>query len=278
MAPADKTESAEIQYMGVPGSTQDCLDAIFRLIQFGDVISTARILTYSNRHGFLLAINVGDLVAVKSGFTSGYGGEGPSGFSYVLQLLRTHGAEITEHDIGEDLLGRLDNSALLGSDLALIDKSPPVLPSRWYDYIRDRDWDRSANGTQWERFPPIIPYALVDPRIADLALGFWQSPDENLLKGYRRLEDVVRRRTGLSGQGQKLFAEAFNGKNARLTWAQGDEASRIGKANLFSAAYMANRNPRVHTEPSEFTGNHLAEFLLLNHLFALEADASDVPE
>ena len=34
-----------------------------------------------------VTVNVGDLIAIKSGFASGYMGEGSAGFSYVLALL-----------------------------------------------------------------------------------------------------------------------------------------------------------------------------------------------
>src|SRR5260370_32612901 len=90
-----------IEYAGAPGVTAACKDAVMRLIQYGDHITRARILSYSNEHCLLLTVNCGDLIAVKSGFASGYEGEGPSGLSFVLQLLEAHGAEIEEYDVGE---------------------------------------------------------------------------------------------------------------------------------------------------------------------------------
>lgn len=38
-----------------------------------------------------------------------------------------------------------------------------------------------------------MPYANIDSRIKDLALGFFQNPDVNLGTGYKRLEDIVGR-------------------------------------------------------------------------------------
>ena len=112
---------AGIQYHGEPGSTSDCVDAVMRLVQFNDQITKARILTSSNEHCLLLSINTGDLVAIKSGFTSGYGGEGPHGFSYVLQLLEAYDVEIEEYGVSPDLINRLDNSGLTQTDLDQID-------------------------------------------------------------------------------------------------------------------------------------------------------------
>ena len=92
-------EVAGIQYMGEPSSTQDCKDAILRLLQYGDRITRAIILSNANKHGFLLTVNVGDQVGIKSGFGSGYLGEAPREFSYILELLRVHGSEIHEFEI-----------------------------------------------------------------------------------------------------------------------------------------------------------------------------------
>ena len=99
---------AGIEYLGVAGASADCKDAVMRLLQYGDRITRARILTCSNVHCILLTVNVGDLIAVKSGFTSGYGGKGPHTFSYILQLLHAHGAGIEEYQVDHDVIERLD--------------------------------------------------------------------------------------------------------------------------------------------------------------------------
>lgn len=76
---AEKDEqSAGIEYSGIAGSSKECQDAVVRLLQFDDRITRVRILSSpENMHCLLLTINTGDLVAIKSGFASGYGGEGP---------------------------------------------------------------------------------------------------------------------------------------------------------------------------------------------------------
>ena len=58
------------------------------------------------------ADRIGDQAAVKSGFASGYGGEGPAALSYALQLLEAHGVELEEVEVSADLIERLDDSAL----------------------------------------------------------------------------------------------------------------------------------------------------------------------
>ena len=278
---ADKKRSqkhrsfAAIEYHGISGVTQECVEAVMRLIQFNDQITKARILTCSNEHCLLLTINVGDLVAIKSGFASGYGGKGPSGFSYVLQLLEAHGAKIDEYKVRRDMIYRLDSSCLTQSDLDKLELAPPIRPARWHDYIYEKDWDIEKKGQLWREFPHIIPLAIIDHRIVDLAKSFWQSPDERLLTGYRRLEDIVRNRTGLDEHGSKLFSRAFLGAEAKLVWKGLNNTEQAGRAGLFTSAYQAFRNPRAHRELEYDSQEALTEFLLLNHLYHLEQKSTE---
>ena len=115
----------------------------------------------------------------------------------------------------------------------------------------------------------------VDGRIIDLATSFWEGPDERLLIGYRRLEDIVRKRTGINEHGAKLFSQAFGGPSAKLGWKDLDGGERAGRASLFTAAFMAYRNPRAHREVEGDANDQLAEFLLLNHLYRLEKNSSE---
>ncbi len=80
-----------IEYHGIAGASLDCQEAIMRLLQCGPSLIRARIITSGNRHCLLLTNKVGDQIAVKSGFSSGYEGTGPACFSASLQLLDSHG-------------------------------------------------------------------------------------------------------------------------------------------------------------------------------------------
>lgn len=262
------------EYHGVPGGSHDCQDAVMRLLQFGDRIVRARILTHDNDHGLLLTKENGDRIAVPAGFSSGYGGTGPTCLSVVLQLLDTHGAELDECDVDEPLLERLNRSGLTVTDIERINATRPVRPSRWPDYVMERHFKAAREGKLWTEFPPVIPFAIIDDRIMDLARSFWDDPDDKLIKGYRRLEDIVRKRTRLAGGSANLFSSAFFGATACLRWKDvEDEGEHAGRANLFTGAYKAHRNPRVHREPKANRAKQLSEFLLLNHLYRLEKEA-----
>jgi hypothetical protein len=139
--------------------------------------------------------------------------------------------------------------------------------------VDEKHMERAREGTLWRyEFPPVVPIAVVDSRIADLALSFWNGPDEKLMAGYRRLEDIVRQRTGIDQHGSKLFSQAFDERTGRLTWRDGDGGERAGKMILFTAAYQAHRNPRAHRELSDGSEDVLSEFMILKQQFRLEKE------
>lgn len=185
-----------IQYVGLPGVTQECLDGVMRLIQYGDRIQRARILSAANMHGLLLTVVPGDLFAIKCGFSSGYGGEGPRKFSFVLQLLQAHHVEIDEFEVGEDFLARVDGGTLTERDISTLETMRPIRPKRYHEFIEEKHFDMSGNGTLWREFAPVIPLGIIDARIVDLAIHFWEDADGKLMTTYRRLEDNVRARIG----------------------------------------------------------------------------------
>jgi hypothetical protein len=262
---------AGLEYHGIAGSSLDCQQAVMRLLQCGTSITRARVISSGTTHCLLLTNAIGDPIAVKSGFSSGYGGTGPTCFSATLQLLHSHDVEIDECVADGSLIERLDRSALTTADFEAITSAAAIRPSRWFEYILDHHVEQDRVGTLWQEFPPVIPFSIIDCRIVDLARNFWDDPDRNLLRGYRRLEDLVRERTGLAESNTKLFSRVFTGKDAVLTWQVADEAERNGRVNLFTGTYMAYRNPRAHQETPK--SELLAEFLLLNQLFRLEREA-----
>ena len=265
---------AAIEYVGVAGASKDCQDAVLRYIQFGDIITRVWILTCATDHSLLLELAGVDQVAVKSGFASGYGGEGPRRFSYVMQVLELHGAEIQEVEVSQELFDRLDSSCLMPKDISFIQNAAPVRPSRWHKYIEERHFLEANTKNLWrQQFPMVLPLALIDPRIANLALKFREAPDNSLLVGYRRLEDIVRERTRSEQYGMKLFSLAFNPKDGRLTWEDTDEGERAARMNLFTGTYGAHRNRRAHREVQAHATELYSEFILLNHLYRLESEA-----
>lgn len=261
---------AGIQYAGMSGLSHPCLNAMRRLVQCGDQIEQALIVTCRQHHAFLLYLGNEHQVAVRSGFTSGYNGEGPRALADALLLMQAVGAEVDECSVPEDVLTRFDLGILTMTDLELIESARRTRPMRWYDYVYDVRAASRNDSDAWKGFRPVMPWAIIDERVIDLAKAFFDAPSDSILRGFRRLEDSVRSRTGLADSGAKLFSQAFATDDSILRWDVRDSGEQKGRAQLFVGAFMAYRNAHAHRELAEESDALLHEFLLLNHLFVLE--------
>ena len=97
------------------------------------------------------------------------------------------------------------------------------------------------------------------------------------MKGYRRLEDIIRKRTDSENHGSRLLDEAFSLKRGKLKWMDAPDRAHAGRLDLMKGTFGAYRNVRAHRD-SETSNDAdlLAEFLLLNHLYRLESEATEV--
>ncbi len=276
MKKLDQKQLAGIEYHGISDVTQPCLNAIIRIIHSGDRIGLAKLLTNSGFHCFLLEVNEYAQVAIKMGFSSGYCGEGPKGLATALQLLERHGTDIEEFEVDRGILTRVNESCLLKSDIEAIMSAVPIRPLRWHDYIYDIHQTTQYDDERLrQKFPATIPFGLVDFRIIDLALLFDENPDASIMSGYRRLEDVIRKRTALVDKhGSNLFSKAFHSSDSILYWKDIESGEQTGRAQLFTGIYMAFRNKRAHRQPTTGIDEAVREFMLLNELFILEAEAT----
>lgn len=116
--------------------------------------------------------------------------------------------------------------------------------------------------------------ALLDTRLIEQALEFKKNPDNAIMNAYRRIEDIVRKRTELHNESNtKLFAKAFQGDDSVLCWENLDSSESKGRASLFTSVFMAYRNNRAHQEPKHNLRDDIREFMLINQLFILESEA-----
>lgn len=200
---------AAIQYIGLSGYSEPCYRAVQWLVQYQERIEQALLLTFASQHALLLTLEQEETVAVKSGFASGYSGEGPRTLAEVLTLLDSLNIAIEEHEVSQATFERLEASAMTIKDIESIKSSRPVRPQRWHDYIYDAMGGKRRS--PWSTFRPVMPWAIIDARLTDLALRFFDAPDSSILNACRRLEDHLRQRIGSTEHGTRLFAEAFNG-------------------------------------------------------------------
>ncbi|MCG3879654.1 TIGR02391 family protein [Psychrobacter sp. Ps6] len=268
-----KAKFAGIQYLGDSGVTQICKEAVIQLIHAGEDIRDVKILTVEETysHALLLTLKYDIQVIIKGGFASGYNGEAPKGYAFVLNLLRNYTDSINEYIIPKSIFERISNPSLTVKDLEYINSIEPVRPNRWHDAVYlYKDRERSI----FSEFPLTIPMALLDPRLIELALDFDKNPDSAIMSAYRKLESIVKARTGLNNEsGVKLFAKAFQGDDSILCWENLDLGESKGRASLFTSVYMAYRNNRAHQEPRHDLSDDIREFILINQLFVLESES-----
>ncbi len=263
----------EIQFAGIAGITQHCIDAVLRYLQFGDSITKLLILTNNHNHALVLYTEQDEVIAIKAGFASGYPGEGPRGLAYILTLLNTLEIEINEFDVAKKVIEKIDCSCLTDSELDKIVNSRPVRPTRWRTYIYDYG-NKYSTKELLARFPHVIPFTIIDSRLFDLSVSFWDAPGDKILQGFKRLEGLIRERCDLDDHGSKLFQKAFLGDKSILLWPGLNTGEITGRANLFISTYGAFRNRRAHKEIEEDSKSQLTEFLALNLLFILEAEST----
>ncbi len=268
-----------IEYHGQFGITQYCLDAITRLIQCGEWINKASLLTCEKTHGFLLTVGEYHYIAIKAGFGSGYSGEGSRGLATALSLFKRHRIEIEEYEISHALMKRLNECSLTRSDLEFLNGAPAIRPIRLYDYIYPfRETHRFGDSELNAEFSTMVPFRIVDPRIMDMALKLENDADSALMTAYRRLEQIILKRCKLNEiSGSKLVGKVFQGDDSLLYWRDIDGEEVKGRAFLFMGAYKAFRNRRAHKELKHNDEESLREFLILNELYLLEAEAIERP-
>ncbi|MEJ5033527.1 TIGR02391 family protein [Acinetobacter sp. MYb177] len=262
-----------VEYIGTNGITQACLKSLCNLIQTNPYLSYALILTADQSHAIIITDESASFYIIRSGFTSGYPGEGPKGLAKALTIFNKHEIETEETLITTKIMNRLNNSSLSDNDIDSIFKQKIIRPIRLHDYIYPFKTEISETSSLKRYFPLELPFSIIDDRIFDLALLFKKDPDSALLKAYKRLEDIVRTRTGLNEHSNRLFSQALLPPKGCLTWDLPDNSEIDGRANLFINTYKAFRNARTHREKNENLIHQYREFLLINELYLLEAEA-----
>lgn len=271
---------AQLEYRGTRGITRHCLVALANFLQ--ECRTTGRAILLSTpaddhgcrSHAFLLLLDDLPEVLVLDGFASGYGGEGPRGLSTAICLLDTRRWDMNEVELTAELFERLCARAATQNELQRILKLRRKPVSDVFRYVPRENLDSEAMKLAWRDLPINIPLPMIDVRLFDVAIAFWDDPDSLLSKAYRRLEDSVRDKTGFNSSndhGARLFSRAFGNDKSPFVWlVNGEETTCY--APLFTAAFTGFRNNRAHRDPGYESDKSVAgELLLLNMLYLLEA-------
>lgn len=262
-----------IEYLGEKGITQRCLVSLGNLIQTNPNLTYALLLTNNQSHALIIKDIFESYFVIRSGFASGYSGEGAKGLATALSLLEKHQIETEEILVSSKILNKLNHSSLSDVNIDSLFSQEIIRPIRLHDYIYPFRTEVSEVYNPKRCYPLELPYSIIDDRIFDLALLFKQDPDSALLKAYKRLEDIVRTRTGINVNSSRLFSQALLPPKGCLTWDLPDNSEIDGRANLFINTYKAFRNARAHREKDENFIHQYREFLLINELYLLESEA-----
>ncbi|MBY6185411.1 TIGR02391 family protein [Marinobacter hydrocarbonoclasticus] len=267
-------DASEIQYMGVAGLSAPSYNALCYALQRDEKLESVYVLSapqnYHTVHAFLLCFDFSTII-IKSGFASGYGGEGPQTFSRALQLLYKYSIGITEYEVSSSFMAKVDSSRLSDRDISKLRSMQRKIPNRLPEFmIGQHDIKQLLVGC-----PETLPLSVIDDRLFPIAIRFWENPDAALLDAYRRLEGIVREKAGLPDESStKLFSKAFVEEQSKLFWKDIDKSEARGRGLLFTSTFMAYRNRRAHREVPSTSAEDLRELLLLNQLYVLESTST----
>lgn len=261
-----------IEYVGNYGVTCNCVNAIKRYLFFGDTMKSAKLLSdEQHRHAFLLDINETLWVAVRSGFASGYNGEGSAALAFILLLLQAFNVEIVEYKTKSAVIDRLNKSSLSERDVDFF-RTNSGATYGWHEYIYNSRHRMDKPESTWATFPKSIPYALIDVRIFDLVNEYNSNPDACLVSGFRRLEEILKKRTNTNLIGTKLCDAAFKGDQPALSW-KTSKTETASRTEFFRSAFAMYRNRRAHNELKFDESLQLNELITMNLLFLMEGEA-----
>ncbi len=153
----------EIQYLGQSGYTQLCLLAIDAILNSGSVPERATVVTHATHkqpiqqeHLFLFwKWGHVPLIVVPSGFSSGYSGEGPRGFSLAICMIRSKKIPIDGIYVNRSEFATIDNVKLDNINHPILQKikakseALPFPDSLWVD---SEDEELLERGQLWRKF------------------------------------------------------------------------------------------------------------------------------
>lgn len=263
--------SENIQYLGT-AYTHDCLYALGFILQSESQIEKALLLSCNEYHAYLITANRNTFI-IRSGFTSGYQGEGAQGLASSLQLLLKHNIEIEEIIISEKIMKKVNHSSLSDVDIEKILMTKVIRPINIYEYIYAMYKTTEYQIKNDRYYPTELPFHLIDDRIFDLALKFNDDPNRSIFNAFIRLENIVQKRINSDKHSSALFEYAFCSENPPLLCKSEDKKASQAAGRLFANIYKAFRNEHAHNEVSKSLNKLIREFLLINELYLLESEA-----
>ena len=248
--------------MGLAGMSRPSLLAIDAIVNSQYPPRKASVVTWmKNRkdgqgeHLFLFwEWNEVDLTVVHSGFTSGYGGEGPRSYSQALCMILDRGIPTNEIRVDETEFDAIEHRKMttkLAERLRTANDTPIEWP--WIG-VWDRHETEIEDQTFWKTWHrPKLDFDFLDPELTKRCRSLWPLHAEAaVFEAFRIVEERLRALVGGSGEGEdpligeRLITKALNPKDGILTDKSLASSEREGLHLMFRGAYQFVRNPRAH--------------------------------
>ena len=255
-------DPAEVQYMGIPGDTETCVLAVDTVVNSENPPRKASVVGWRKdlhsmiyEHLFLFwDWNKVPLTVVHSGFTSGYGGTGPHGFSEALCMVFCREIPTNPIFVNETDFNAIENRRLTAK---IIDRlhNADDRPIEWpWGWIMPRDLEQLEKHTFWSsRHHPKMVFDFLSPDIAKRCQKLHaHDPEAAVFMAFKVVEERLRSLVSNSKGDEealtadRLIAAALNPTSGILTDKTLSLSEREGKFLMFKGAFQFVRNPRAH--------------------------------
>ena len=276
-----------VQYLGVPGSTHECVQAMVTILTSPFPCGGMTVL-FCQEHeqphpqpqhyavSFVIWDWLGrEVTIVPDGFGT-HNGTGGWGLELVLELIQFYRVPLKEKWIRAVNQFERINSGYPTErdmrDLHVDDHWAPSWPlhvGKFGPYL----WSEALGG---ESGP--FPYWLLEPELVECVQGIERDPASAVFQATKRLEVIVRQIGGYGADlvGEALINEAMLGKRAKLV-PHGATAGEVQAwASLFRGAIGAFKTPLSHRDVNLTVGDATQRVLTVNLL--IRALKSDFPE
>jgi len=160
--PWEENNKLKVQYIGQSGYTQPCLLAIDAILNSGSLPEKATLVSWASdrrsqmeEHLFLFwNWGYSPLTIVPSGFSSGYSGEGPRGFSLAICMIRSKGIPLDGVYVGESKFRTIDRGQIDDVNAPIyqnIKTQSELLTWPWPLWVMDEDEELLERGQLWKK-------------------------------------------------------------------------------------------------------------------------------
>jgi len=268
-----------IQYLGVPGSTHECVEAMATILTSPYPCREITILIcrkHPQADHYAVSFVIWDwlgteVTIVPNGFGT-HAGTGGWGLEVVLDLIQFYQVPLKEKWIRDvDQFTRINSGYPTERDLKELHQADHGAPS-WPLFAREFGswlW-RQAMSEEGRPFP----YWLLEPELLEVVRGVEVDPDGAAFRAVKRLEVMVRELGSLDAHlfGDNLINQAMRDSGALVPHGATPAESQAW-ANLFRGAIGAFKNPQSHRDVKLAGSDAAAQILAVNLLIRkLKAD------